>query len=367
MLCTALRNGDATSSGITTVVTAAASMDGSASATRPTAAPPCTVSRPAQRVFERAARSSVRNTVSRSSATPISSRAFRIESGASRPSVTMGCDCARCELASRATGTPELGVSAALGIRGAVSPATSAASVTARFGTWPTMVERRFRAASGIASISITTSTSGARSTAASKRMVASASPTGPSGFVRRVGGTAAAAGSGAAWSRAGAGAAGRRPEGNGCVEPRAISSMITDRARPTGSELGSTSRDRASVVKRVGASTSYATAKARCHRYSGTISGCSGRSIRSARSSSAVISSGEHTSTRTASPSIATGTARYCWARSRSISAVAAGSAALPSSRAAGGSPDASARYCTSRSSGTRLISRRIVSRLPP
>jgi hypothetical protein len=69
---------------------AALSMPGSARATRPIAAPPCTVSRPAQRARERAARSRVRNTVSRSSAATRISRARMIGSGESRPAVGIG-------------------------------------------------------------------------------------------------------------------------------------------------------------------------------------------------------------------------------------------------------------------------------------
>src|SRR6185503_13015018 len=75
---------------MSTVLIAALSMPGSARATRPIAAPPCTVSKPAQRARERAARSRVRKTVSRSSAVIRISRARTIGSGESRPAVGIG-------------------------------------------------------------------------------------------------------------------------------------------------------------------------------------------------------------------------------------------------------------------------------------
>jgi hypothetical protein len=71
------RNGEATSSGISTDGIAVTSSSGSAIAIRPIAAPPCTVSTPAHRVLPRSPRRSAMNTASRSVAPAISSRRQR--------------------------------------------------------------------------------------------------------------------------------------------------------------------------------------------------------------------------------------------------------------------------------------------------
>ena len=176
-----------------------------------------------------------------------------------------------------------------------------------------------------------------------------------------------------------------RRRDRPAVVSGAVASSMITVRARPTGAGAPEISSVRASVVKRAGASVPYAVANARCQRYSGVISGChtgdraDPRDPR-ARSSRAGYTPGRAQRLTFDPTALPFGSAaRLARERQRHRAKLRGdlrgqqrdgprrryGLHLRRVPRAA--SPDASARYCVSRSSGTSVISSRIVSRLPP